>query len=240
MGEVPSSSIMMLPVGWVSKVDVSVGRRRTRLYVAMRVRALSARCNAFQRHRGVALLQQTLCFLLIVVVMLVVFSARAHFHGFRGCGLGVRARSFAPYFLRFLLTPAAAGAALDFVLVHGLERLAHAEEQHHEPALGELCVVDEVRVDHVLQVAAAVVWQEDVDGFRGRIGLVRLNGVVYRMDDVWVRREECVRLDFLERQAHALLPEGASYLFEGEELLVRIVLDKVDVREAALGVLLAM
>jgi hypothetical protein len=55
---------------------------------------------------------------------------------------------------------------------------------------------------------------------------------------VW--REECVCLDFLEREAHAFLTEGASYLFEGEELLVRVVLHEVYIGEAALVMRSAM
>jgi hypothetical protein len=40
------------------------------------------------------------------------------------------------------------------------------------------------------------------------------------VNDVWVRREECVGLDLLQREADALLAEGTSYLLEGEELLI--------------------
>jgi hypothetical protein len=47
------------------------------------------------------------------------------------------------------------------------------------------------------------------------------------MYDVRVRREECVRFDFLERQAHAFLPKRTSDLLEGEELLIRVVLYEV-------------
>jgi hypothetical protein len=54
------------------------------------------------------------------------------------------------------------------------------------------------------------------------------------VNDVWVRREERVGLDFLQREADALLAEGTSYLLEREELLIRVVLDEVDVGEAAL------
>jgi hypothetical protein len=59
------------------------------------------------------------------------------------------------------------------------------------------------------------------------------------MDDIRVWREECVRLDFLEREAHAFLAERASYLFKGEKLLIRVILDKVHVGEAALDKRLA-
>jgi hypothetical protein len=42
-----------------------------------------------------------------------------------------------------------------------------------------------------------------------------------------VRREQRVRFHLFQRQANALLAEGTSYLFEREELLVRVVLYKV-------------
>jgi hypothetical protein len=123
-------------------------------------------------------------------------------------------------FLGLALAARAAGSALDFVLVHGFERFAHAEEQHHEPPLGELGVVYEVRVDHILQVAAPVVGEQDVYGFRGGVGLVVFNRIVYRVDNVGVRREERVCFDFLEREAHAFLAKGTSYLLEREQLLI--------------------
>lgn len=81
-------------------------------------------------------------------------------------------------------------------------------------------MVYEVRVDHVLQVTAAIVWQQDVDGFRGGVGLVCFDRVVYRVDDVGVRREERVCFHFLQRKGDAFLAEGTSYLLEGEELLI--------------------
>jgi hypothetical protein len=111
--------------------------------------------------------------LVVVIVVAVLAVARAHFHALGG--LGVCARCFSPDFLRFVFAACSAGAAFDFILVHGLERFAYAEEEHHEPPLGELGVVDEVRVDHVLQIAAPVVGKQDVYGFGGGVGLVGFN-----------------------------------------------------------------
>jgi hypothetical protein len=95
-------------------------------------------------------------------------------------------------------------------------------------------MVDQIRIDHVLQVPAAVVRKEDVDGFGGRIALVRRDAVVDRVDDVGVRREETVGFYLLERERDGFLAEGASDLFQGVELLVCVVLDEVDVGKAAL------
>jgi hypothetical protein len=121
----------------------------------MRICALSTRRNAFGCSRSLGFLQQTFSFLLIVVVVFTVFAIGSHFHAL--CGFGVCLCSFSPDFLGFAFTARAARSALDFVLVHSLQRLTHAQEQHHQPPLRELCMVDQVRVDHVLKVSATVV-----------------------------------------------------------------------------------
>jgi hypothetical protein len=90
--------------------------------------------------------------------------AWAHLHALGS--LGVRSLRISPDFLRLALGARTAGSALDLVLVHGLERFAHTQEEHHQSPLRELCVVDQIRIDHVLEVAATVVWEEDVDGLR--------------------------------------------------------------------------
>jgi hypothetical protein len=208
-------------------VTAVVGRyKRTRLDVAMCVGPHGACCYPLLSH-CVFGLKQALGLLVIVVVVLAVASARAHLHGL--CSLGISPRSVPTDLFRIAIALCAAGPALYFVLVHSLEGLADAEEQGHEAALGELCVVDEVGVDEVLQVTAAVVGQEDVDGLCRGVGFVRLDRVVDGADDVGVRCKEGVCLDFLERQAHALLPERTADLLQRQQLLVRIVLDEVHV-----------
>lgn len=112
------------------------------------------------------------------------------------------------------------------VLVHGFEGLANAQHQLHEASLAEACVVHEVGVDHVLEVAAAVVGEEDVDGLGGG-GVIAdardfgtrvvLYGVVDAVDDIWVRGEEGVCLDFLESLRDRFLAERTPDLFEGIE-----------------------
>jgi hypothetical protein len=105
--------------------------------------------------------------LLVVFVVVAVPPAGAHLHALGS--LGIRPLRVSPDLLRLALAARAAGSALDLVLVHGLERPAHAQEEHHQSPLRELCVVDQIRIDHVLEVAAAVVWEEDVDGLGRRV-----------------------------------------------------------------------
>jgi hypothetical protein len=49
------------------------------------------------------------------------------------------------------------------------------------------------------------------------------------MYDVRVRREERICLYFFESKGDRFLAKGASYLLEGEELLIGCVLNEVDV-----------
>lgn len=121
------------------------------------------------------------------------------------------------------------------VLVHGAQGLADAEEQHHEAALGEAVVVDEVGVDHVLQVAASVVGQQHVDRLGGLVGAaLGGDGVVDGRDDGGHMFEEAVGVDLAHRLLHGFGAERAADLLEGEELAGRGVFDEVDIRETAL------
>lgn len=123
------------------------------------------------------------------------------------------------------------------ILVHILQRSADAQEEQHQLLLREAGVVDQVGVDHVLQVAAAVVGQQDVDGL-GLLAAAALgrDGVVDAVDDARAVREELVRLHLLHGLRDRLGPERAPDLLEREELRRRRVLHEVDVREATLPV----
>lgn len=99
-------------------------------------------------------------------------------------------------------------------------------------------MVDQIRVDQVLQVSAAVVRQQDVHRLGRGVRLIRRDAVVDRVDDIWVRREKRVGLHFFKGLRDGFLAEGAADLLQGEELLVGIVLDEVDVGKAALGAVL--
>lgn len=121
------------------------------------------------------------------------------------------------------------------VLVHSPQRLADAEEQHHEAPLGELVVVDEVRVDHILQVAALVVRQQHVDGLGGLVGTaLSRNGVVDGGDDGRDVGEKSVGVDFAHRLLNGFGAKWTSDLFEGEELMGVGIFDKVNIGKAAL------
>lgn len=98
-------------------------------------------------------------------------------------------------------------------------------------------MVDQVRIDRVLQVSAPVVRQEDVDDFGPGIRPVAriLYGVVDGVDDVWVWIEERVGFCFFECEGDGLLAEGTADLLQGVERRVAGVLDEVDVGEATLG-----
>ena len=121
------------------------------------------------------------------------------------------------------------------VAVHSPECLADAQEEHHEAALGEVGVVDEVGVDNVLEVAAAVVGEEDVDGLGLLVGAA-LGGdaVVDGGYDGGHVGEEAVGVDLAHGLLDGLGAERAADLLEGEELVRVCVLDEVDVGEAAL------
>lgn len=95
-------------------------------------------------------------------------------------------------------------------------------------------MIDQIGVDHVLQIAAPVIGEEDVDGFGTGVGAVRGDAMVDAVDDVGVRRKEGVRLHFFEGERDGLGAEGTADLLEGVECIVAGILDEVDIRESAL------
>lgn len=104
-------------------------------------------------------------------------------------------------------------------------------------------MIDQIGIDGILQVAALVVREEDVDGFGTRIAAIGAefgarfggNAVVNGVDDVSIWGEEAVCFYLFEGLGDGFLTEGAADLFEGEKLRRVLVLDEVDVGEAALG-----
>lgn len=90
-------------------------------------------------------------------------------------------------------------------------------------------MVDKIRVNHVLQIAASIVREEDVNGLRGWIGSIARDGVVDSVDYIRMRRKEGVCFDFLESERDRLLTEGTSYLLKREQFVGRRVFNKVDV-----------
>lgn len=132
-------------------------------------------------------------------------------------------------------------------VVHGLEGAGYTEDEGEQMALGKGGVVDEVGVDGVLEVAALVVGQQDVDGLAvaaiaggtrvladGRAGAALVDdGVVDGVDDVGVV-EAGVGVGLGERAGDALSAKGTADLLEREQRTRRI-LGEVDVGEAALA-----
>ncbi|KAL8962521.1 MAG: hypothetical protein Q9193_001075, partial [Seirophora villosa] len=109
-------------------------------------------------------------------------------------------------------------------------------EEHHEPPFGKLGMVDQIRVDRILQVPPPVIRQQYVHGLAPGIAPVvrRGDGVVDGVDDVRVRGEEGVGFDFFEGEGNGFLAEGTADLFQGVELRGGLFLHEVDVGEAAL------
>ena len=97
-------------------------------------------------------------------------------------------------------------------------------------------MIDQIRIDGILQVASPVVGQEDVDGLGAGVVAVAGagDGVVDGVDDVGVRGEEGVGFDLLEGERDGFLAEGAADLLQGVEGAGLGVEDEVDVGEAAL------
>lgn len=56
------------------------------------------------------------------------------------------------------------------------------------------------------------------------------------MDDVAVGREQAVCFDFLEGERDGFLTERTSYLLERKELISALVLNQIDIGEAALRI----
>lgn len=105
-------------------------------------------------------------------------------------------------------------------------------------------MVDEVRIDGILQIAALVVREQDVDGLGASVAAVGAefgagfggDGVVDGVDDVGLGSEELVGFDFFQGLRDGFLAEWAADFFEGEESGGGFVLDEVDIGEAALQV----
>ena len=108
--------------------------------------------------------------------------------------------------------------------MHRLHRVGDAKHQNHETLLREAGVVDEIRIDGILQVSALVVGQQHVDGLGAGITAVgaelgpRLGGdtVVDRMDDVLMPGKQVVGFDFLQGLGNGFLAERTSDLLQRE------------------------
>lgn len=83
-------------------------------------------------------------------------------------------------------------------------------------------MVDEVCIDGILEIAALIVREKDIHRFRIRFIAVaaelgtRLgcHAVIEGLDDIWVRCEKTVRLDFFERLRDRLLAKWTADLLQ--------------------------
>lgn len=83
-------------------------------------------------------------------------------------------------------------------------------------------MIDEVRIDGILEITALIVRKEDIHRFGIRLVTVsaelgsRLgrNAVIEGPYDIWVRCEKTVRLDFLERLRHRFLAKWTADLLQ--------------------------
>ena len=104
--------------------------------------------------------------------------------------------------------------------MHSPQGFADSEEQNHEPPLGEARVVDEVGVDHILEIAAAVVWEQNVYGLSIFVGAA-LGGYCMIMggDDGRDVGKKAVGVDLAHSLLDGLGAKGTSNLLEGEQLM---------------------
>ena len=91
--------------------------------------------------------------------------------------------------------------------MHRLQGIANTEHEFHELPFGETSMVDKIRIDQVLQVASSIVRKEYIDRLTGRTGvanardfcsIIVLNSMVNTVNDIRVRREECIRLHLFQ------------------------------------------
>jgi hypothetical protein len=98
-------------------------------------------------------------------------------------------------------------------------------------------VIDEVRVDKILEISASIVGQKDVNCFRVLVGAaLGCYSMVVGGYDGWNVSEQAVGFDL----AHGLLDgfgaKWTSDLLEREELMRVGIFDEVDIGEAALQI----
>lgn len=93
-------------------------------------------------------------------------------------------------------------------------------------------MIDEVRVDGILKVAALIVWEKNIDRFGARIVTTSepvrrfvYHAVVVRPNNIRMRREKAICLDFFQSLRHGFLAERATYFLQGEQFRSTFVLN---------------
>jgi hypothetical protein len=124
----------------------------------------------------------------------------AHSHG----GIFTRFRRISS---RPLPSLVCVGTALDLVLVHRFQRFGDSYHQRDQFLLGKSGVIDQIRIDRILEIPPLIVWKEDVDGFGTRITSIRSelrtgfshNGMIDGWDDISVWAEESICFHLFQR-----------------------------------------
>lgn len=189
----------------------------TRLDIPVRVSSLLPRRNTILTPRHLAVHQRLLCFVAILLFIITSLPPVIILYLLRS--FSIRVGRLFPHSPCVLLTPLPARGTLHPILMHRLQSSANAQEENHQSSFGKIRVVNEVRVDHVLQIAAPVVREEYVYGLGARIRFVAYDAVVDTVYDIWVWREESVCFNLLHRLRNRFLPEGTSYLLQREQLM---------------------
>ncbi|PFH61787.1 hypothetical protein XA68_16316 [Ophiocordyceps unilateralis] len=102
------------------------------------------------------------------------------------------------------------------ISMNSSQSLTNAQEEHHEMTFGKSGPIDEIGVNHILQIPAPIIRQQDVDRLGRLIGAAfRRDRMVHGRDDGGDVSEESVRLHLAHRLLDRLGPERASDLLEG-------------------------
>lgn len=111
-------------------------------------------------------IHQRLIFILVILGHAVASSPfRFHLH----CPFLICLLAFSPNALRLSRR---CRPALHTILMHRAECLGNTKYQNHQPLLRKLGMVDEIGIDGILEIAALVVWEQDIDSLRAWVTAV--------------------------------------------------------------------
>lgn len=90
-------------------------------------------------------------FFLRLVIWALAVTSTAHSHS--------RILTSSSMFSRTFPSLVCVGTAFDLELMHCFEGLRHSYHQFHQFLLWKICVVDQIRIDRILEVTSLVVWK---------------------------------------------------------------------------------
>ena len=73
-------------------------------------------------------------------------------------GLLIRLCRLSSDLLCLPLAPNSARSLSDLIIMHGRQSFTDAQKQHHQPPLRKLRMIDQIRIDYILQIAPSIVW----------------------------------------------------------------------------------